>query len=105
MGANMQKMVKQIQKMQADVERVQQELVNDRVDATAGGGVVRAVFNGHQELVEIHIDPSVIDPDDVEMLQDLIIAACNEAIRKSKEEAEAKLAKVTGNISIPGLKL
>ncbi len=101
----MQKMMKQIQKMQAEIERIQLELGNDRVEGTAGGGAVRAVADGHQSFVEIHIDPAAVDPDDVEMLQDLVMAACNEAIRKSKQLAESKMAKVTGSISVPGLKL
>ncbi|MGB4337301.1 MAG: YbaB/EbfC family nucleoid-associated protein [Bacillota bacterium] len=105
MGGNMQKMMKQIQKMQAEIERIQLELGNDRVEGTAGGGAVRAVADGHQSFVEIHIDPAAVDPDDVEMLQDLVMAACNEAIRKSKQLAESKMAKVTGSISVPGLKL
>ena len=104
MGGNMQKMMKQFQKMQAEMERVQQELADDRVEGTAGGGVVRVVVNGHQEFVEIHIDPAAVDPDDVEMLEDLVLAACSEAVRKSKQVAESKMAKVTGNVSVPGLK-
>ncbi|HHY63132.1 MAG: YbaB/EbfC family nucleoid-associated protein [Bacillota bacterium] len=103
MGGNMKKMMKQVQKMQEDMERVQQELAEERIETTAGGGVVRAVVNGHQEVLEIHIDPAVVDPDDVDMLEDLVVAACNEALRKAKELAEQRLAKVTGNISIPGL--
>lgn len=105
MGGNMQKMMKQIQKMQAEMERVQQELADDRIEGTAGGGVVRVVVNGHQDFVEIHIDPAAVDPDDVEILEDLVLAACGEAVRKSKQAAEAKMSKATGNVSIPGLKL
>lgn len=105
MGGNMQKMMKQIQKMQADMERVQMELADDRIEGSAGGGVVTAVVDGHQNFVEIRVDRAVVDPDDIEMLQDLIMAACNEAVRKSKQMAESKMAKVTGNISVPGLKL
>ncbi|MDD2202664.1 MAG: YbaB/EbfC family nucleoid-associated protein [Firmicutes bacterium] len=103
MGGNMKKMMKQVQKMQADMERVQKELGEERIEATAGGGVVKAVVNGHQEMLEIHIDPATVDPDDVEMLEDLVVAACNEALRKARELAEQRLAKVTGNVSIPGL--
>ncbi|MFA7635590.1 MAG: YbaB/EbfC family nucleoid-associated protein [Bacillota bacterium] len=103
MGGNMKKMMKQVQKMQADMERVQKELGEERIEATAGGGVVKAVVSGHQEMLEICIDPSVVDPDDVEMLEDLVVAACNEALRKARDLAEQRLAKVTGNMSIPGL--
>ncbi|MCR4426614.1 MAG: YbaB/EbfC family nucleoid-associated protein [Firmicutes bacterium] len=104
MGGNFQKMMKQVQKMQADMVRIQEELGSKLVEATSGGGAVRVVANCHQELVEIHIDPAAVDPEDVDMLQDLILAACNEALRKARETAEAELAKVTGGISVPGLK-
>lgn len=103
MGGNMKKMMKQVQKMQADMERVQKELGEERVEATAGGGVVKAIVSGHQEMLEIHIDPAAVDPDDLEMLEDLVVAACNEALRKARDLAEQRLAKVTGNMSIPGL--
>ena len=103
MGGNMKKMMKQVQKMQADMEIVQKELGEERIEATAGGGVVKAVVSGHQEMLEIHIDPAAVDPDDVEMLEDLVVAACNEALRKARDLAEQRLAKVTGNVSIPGL--
>ncbi len=105
MGGNMQKMMKQIQKMQSEIERIQEELADDRIEGTAGGGVVRAVVNGHQEFVEIHIDASAVDPEDVEMLEDLVLAACSEAVRLSKQTAETKMSKVTGKMSIPGLRL
>ncbi|NPV54216.1 MAG: YbaB/EbfC family nucleoid-associated protein [Firmicutes bacterium] len=100
---NMGKMMKQIQKMQQDLEKVQEELKSKTVEATAGGGVVRVVANGHQEIVEISISPEAVDPDDVEMLEDLILAATNEALSKSNEMAASELGKVTGGLSLPGM--
>lgn len=105
MGGNMQKMMKQVQKMQAEVVRIQEELANRRVEASSGGGMVRAVATCQQELVEIHIDPKVVDPDDIEMLEDLVLAACREALRKAQEVASNELARVTGGLSIPGMGL
>lgn len=100
---NMSKMMKQVQKMQADMARVQEELGSKTVEATAGGGMVTVVANGRQEIVSITIDPEAVDPDDVEMLQDLVMAAVNEALRSSKEMATNEMAKVTGMLDIPGL--
>jgi DNA-binding YbaB/EbfC family protein len=100
---NMQKMMKQVQKMQAEVARVQEELKDKTVEASAGGGVVHVTVNGHQQVTEIHIDPAAVDPDDVEMLEDLLLAAVNEGLRKASEMAEAEMAKVTGSLKIPGL--
>lgn len=100
---NMQKMMKQVQKMQADMERVQQELGTMTVEATSGGGVVTVVANGHQEIMSVKIDPQVIDPEDAEMLEDLVLAATNEALRKAQELAQSEMAKVTGGLNIPGL--
>ncbi|OPZ64074.1 MAG: Nucleoid-associated protein [Firmicutes bacterium ADurb.Bin506] len=106
MGGNMQKtMMKQLQKMQADMERVQLELGEARVEGTSGGGAVRAVVDGHQNFIELHIDPAAVDADDIEMLQDMVMAACNDAVRKSRQMAEAKMARVTSTVSVPGLKL
>lgn len=100
---NMQKMMKQVQKMQADMARIQEELGTKEVEASAGGGVVKVKFNGHQELLSVTIDPSVVDPDDVDMLQDLVMAAFNEGLRQSQEMAQQAMAQVTGGIKIPGL--
>lgn len=100
---NFQKMIKQVQKMQAEMARIQEELAEKRVEGSAGGGVVKAVANGHQDLVSIEIKPEAVDPEDVEMLQDLVLAACNEAIRKSREVAQAEMARVTGGLNLPGL--
>ncbi len=103
MGMNMQKMMKQVQKMQAELKRVQEELANKTVEGTAGGGVVTVIANGHQEIQQIKIDPDVIDPDDVEMLEDLILAAVNDALRKAQELSAAEMQRVTGGLNIPGM--
>jgi len=100
---NMQKMMKQVQKMQADMAKTQEELGQQTVEASAGGGVVTVVVNGHQEVQKIKIDPAAIDPEDAEMLEDLVLAAVNEGLRKSQEMAQEAMAKVTGGLNIPGL--
>ncbi|MBE3588569.1 MAG: YbaB/EbfC family nucleoid-associated protein [Thermoanaerobacteraceae bacterium] len=103
MGPNMNKMMKQVQKMQAEMLRLQEELGNRTVEATAGGGVVRAVANGKQELVSLEIKPEAVDPEDVEMLQDLILTAVNSALNQSREMVAAEMGKLTGGLNIPGL--
>ena len=94
---------KMAQQMQADMARVEAELLELRVEGTAGGGAVKAVVTGKQELLSVTIDPGVVDPDDVEMLQDLVLAAVSEALNQAKATAEAKLGRVTGGLKIPGL--
>jgi len=101
MGFN--KMLKQMQKLQAEMVRLQEELGERTVDATAGGGVVRAVANGRQELVSIEIQPEAVDPDDIEMLQDLVLTAVNEALRKSRDMVAQEMGRLTGGLGIPGL--
>jgi len=101
--ANQQKMMRQMQKMQADMARVQDELGEMTVEATAGGGAIRCVMTCKQEMKEIVIDPELVDPEEIEMLQDLLVVAFNEACRLSQEKGAAEMAKVTGNIKIPGL--
>ncbi|MFZ5448663.1 MAG: YbaB/EbfC family nucleoid-associated protein [Thermodesulfobacteriota bacterium] len=96
-------MMKQAQKLQAKMMEMQAELGNRTVSAQAGGGMVEAVVNGRQELVSLRIDPEVVAPDDVEMLQDLIQAAVNEALNRSREMMAAEMAKLTGGMQIPGL--
>ncbi len=96
-------MMKQVQKMQAKMMEVQESLAEERVEGSAGGGMVKAIVNGKQELVEIQIDKEVVDPDDVEMLQDLIVAAVNQANKTAGELAQEKMAEVTGGLNIPGL--
>ena len=98
--ANLQRMAQQ---MQQEMLRVQSELEATQVDGSAGGGVVKAVVTGKQELVSITIDPDAVDPSDVDMLQDLIVAAVNDALRASRELAEEKMTAVTGGLRIPGM--
>jgi DNA-binding YbaB/EbfC family protein len=100
---DMGKMLKQVQKMQAEMARVQEELAAAKVEASAGGGVVRAVANGHGELISLTIDPAVVDPSDVPMLADLVLAAVNEAQRNARALAEDRMKAVTGGIQIPGV--
>ncbi|MFB5066893.1 MAG: YbaB/EbfC family nucleoid-associated protein [Candidatus Wallacebacter cryptica] len=100
---NMQKMLKQVQKMQADMAKTQEELKTKTVDATAGGGVITVTANGVQEIVAIKIAPDAVDPDDVEMLEDLVVAAVNEALRKAQDLAAQEMQKVTGGLNIPGM--
>ena len=102
---NMNNLARMAQQMQADVARVEQELRELTVEGTAGGGVVKAVVTGKQELVSLSIDPSVVDPDDVDMLQDLIVAAIGDAMAQVRKVSEEKLSRVTGGFSIPGLSL
>jgi nucleoid-associated protein EbfC len=96
-------MAKMAQQMQAEMARVQAELDALTIEGTAGGGAVTAVVNGHGELMSLAIDKDVVDPDDVEMLQDLVTAAVNDGIRRVKQTAEEKMARVTGGMRIPGL--
>ena len=98
--ANLQRMAQQ---MQQEMLRVQTELEASQIDGSAGGGVVKAVVTGKQELVSITIDPDAVDPSDVEMLQDLIVAAVNDALRASRQVAEEKIAAVTGGLRLPGM--
>lgn len=100
---DMSKMLKQAQKLQAEVARIQEELAAERVEATAGGGVVRAVANGHGELVSLAIDPAVVDPADVTLLADLVLAAVNEAQRNARSLAEDRMKSVAGGLQFPGL--
>jgi DNA-binding YbaB/EbfC family protein len=92
-----------VQKMQQEMARVQAELEVAQVDGSAGGGVVNATVTGKGEVVSITIDPSAVDPADVEMLQDLVVAAVNDALRASRDLAEEKMAAVTGGLKIPGM--
>lgn len=100
---NMGKMMKQVQKMQQDMAKLQEEIALRTVEATAGGGMVTVVANGKQEIQKVEIKPEAVDPEDVEMLQDLIIAAVNEAVRKSQDMVSSEMSKITGGLKIPGL--
>jgi len=95
---DLQKMMRQAQKMQADMQKVQQELEETEVSATAGGGVVSVTVNGAKKLKSIKISPEVVDADDVEMLEDLVLAAVNEAMDKADEMAKSEMGKVTGGL-------
>ena len=99
-GMNMN-MIKQAQKMQQDMMRLQQELQEKEYQAAAGGGVVSATVNGKHELKALVIDPEAVDPDDVEMLQDLIVAAVNEAMRSADNDASSSMQKLTGGLGLP----
>ena len=100
---NMQAMLRQAQKMQEDAQRVQEELEQTEYSATAGGGAVSATVNGKHDLTALTISPDVVDPDDAEMLADLVMAAINEAHRAAAKDAEAKMGAVTGGMNVPGL--
>lgn len=100
---NMQGMIRQAQKMQEDMAKIQAELEEREFSATAGGGAVQVVMTGKKELKAVTLQPEVVDPEDIEMLQDLIVAAVNEAIRTVEETTNDEMGKVTGGLSIPGL--
>jgi nucleoid-associated protein EbfC len=95
--------MKEAQKLQAQMEALQAEAAKKRVEATAGGGMVTVEANGKQEIVAIKIDPEVINRDDAQMLEDLVLAACNEALRKSREAMQAEMGKLTAGLKLPGL--
>jgi len=100
---DMRKMLKQAQQAQAQMTQMQDELANETVDASSGGGMVKVTMTGAQELVSIKIDPEAVDPDDIELLEDMILAAVNEASRASGELANAKMQSITGGLNLPGL--
>ena len=100
---NMGNMVKQAQKLQAKMLKMQDELAERTVEASVGGGMIKVVANGRQQIVSLNIEKEVVNPDDVEMLQDLILAAVNEALTKSQEMISSEMNKLTGGFSIPGL--
>ncbi|MCD6186984.1 MAG: YbaB/EbfC family nucleoid-associated protein [Desulfuromusa sp.] len=103
MAKGLGNIMKQAQQMQAKIARVQQELEDKEVEASAGGGMVTARANGKQQLLELKIEKDVVDPEDIEMLQDLVLAAVNEAIKKSQEMIQEEMSKVTGGMNIPGM--
>ncbi|HSE91660.1 MAG TPA: YbaB/EbfC family nucleoid-associated protein [Methylomirabilota bacterium] len=98
-------LMKEAQRLQQQMAAMQEEIGQRKVDATAGGGMVTVQANGKQEIVSIKIDPEVINKDDAQMLEDLVLAACNEALRKSRELVQQELGKLTGGLKIPGLGL
>lgn len=95
--------MKQAQKMQAKIARLQEEMASRSVEATAGGGMVTAVVSGKKELLSMRIERDVVDPEDIEMLQDLIVAAVNEGLRRAQEMVSEEMSKITGGLNIPGL--
>ena len=99
---NMNAMLKQVQKMQADMAKAQEELKNEVVEASAGGGMVTVNVSGDLEIMEIRIDPEAVDPEDVELLQDMVLAAVNEAVRAAQELAASKLNAATGGLGGAG---
>lgn len=102
-GANMNNLLKQAQKMQKQMEDMQKELEDKEFTVTVGGGAVTVVANGRKQIVDIKIKPEVVDPDDVEMLQDLILSACNEALRQAEESTASAMGKITGGMNLPGM--
>ena len=103
MTKGMAGILKQAQKMQAQLGRIQEEMAERTTEASSGGGMVTVFINGKQEILSVTIDPEVVNPEDVDMLQDLIVAAVNEAIRRSQEMVAEEMKKITGGLSIPGL--
>lgn len=102
-GMNMNNLMKQAQKFQQQMEDMQKELELKEFSATSGGGVVTATANGKRQIVSIKIKPEAVDPDDVEMLEDLILSACNQALNNAEEETANEMKKLTGGLNMPGL--
>lgn len=100
---NMGKLMKQAQQLQEKMNKLQEEMADKTVEATAGGGMVKAVANGKQQIVSISIEKEVVDPEDVEMLQDLIVAAVNEALTRAQSMVSEEMNKLTGGMNIPGM--
>lgn len=96
-------LMKEAQKLKAKVEELQQEMASKTIEASAGGGMVKVVMNGRQQLLSLRIEPEVVNPEDLEMLEDLIVAAVNEGIRRSQQLWAEELKKLTGGLPIPGL--
>ncbi len=102
MGLNYGDMMKQARIMQKQMEKVQEELKDMKFEASAGGGAVKVIVNGDQDVLEVKINKDVADPDDIEMLEDMVMVAVNDAIKQSKDEAKNKLSGLTGGLNIPG---
>ncbi len=100
---NMNSMIKQAQKMQKDMLKMQEEMEQTSYEATSGGGAVTVKMSGKKELLEIKLKPEVVDPDDIEMLEDLILVAVNDVMKKVDEESQAQMSRLTGGMNIPGL--
>ncbi|GAB1351415.1 MAG TPA: YbaB/EbfC family nucleoid-associated protein [Candidatus Rifleibacterium sp.] len=102
-GLNMQGLMRQAQKMQEKIQKAQDELKDKTIEATVGGGIIKVVFNGAQEMVKIEINKEAVDPDDVETLQDLVLSAVNAGLAKSKEMVQNEMGQITGGMNIPGM--
>lgn len=102
-GGNMNQMIKQAKKMQEQMAKMQEELQEKVLETSAGGGAISIKVNGKQEILEIKIKPDVVDPEDVEMLEDLILTVVNDGIKKSQEMVSGEMSKITGGFNIPGL--
>lgn len=102
-GMNMQNMMAQAQKMQMQMQKMQEEVEQREVEATAGGGAVKVIVTGAKKVKSIEIAPEVVDPDDIEMLQDIIIAAVNEGLQKAGEMMETEMSKITGGLGLGGM--
>ncbi|WP_216824912.1 MULTISPECIES: YbaB/EbfC family nucleoid-associated protein [unclassified Bacillus (in: firmicutes)] len=102
-GGNMQNMMKQMQKMQKKMAEAQEELGEKKIEGTAGGGMVTVVVTGHKEIIEVNIKPEVVDPDDIEMLQDLVLAATNDALKKADEMTNQTMGQFTKGLNLPGM--
>ena len=100
---NMQAMIRQAQKMQEDMEALQADLDSREYDVKAGGGMVEVKINGKKEILSIDIKPEIVDPDDIETLSDILVAAVNEAIKRVEDTNSAEMSKITGNMGMPGL--
>ena len=103
MAQNFGNIMKQAQKIQAKMARLQEEMESRTVEVTAGGGMVTAVVNGKYELVSLKVEKDIVDPEEIEMLQDLVVAAVNEGIRRAQEMVSSEMSKITGGLNIPGL--
>ncbi len=100
---NMANMMKQAQKLQSKMMKLQEEMAEKTVESASGGGMVKVVANGRQKIVSVSVEKEVVDPEDVDMLQDLILAAVNDALTKSQEMVSAEMSKLTGGMNIPGM--
>jgi DNA-binding YbaB/EbfC family protein len=103
MNPNYAKMMKQVQKMQEQMAKAQEELAQETVEASAGGGMVTVVVSGDLEVREVRIEKDAVDPDDVEMLQDLVLAAANEALRRAQQMVNEEMSRLTGGLQLPGI--
>ncbi len=103
MPGNMNQILKQAQKMQNDMQKMQEELESKEIETSVGGGAVTVKVNGKKEVIDIQIKPEVVDPDDIEMLQDLVLSAVNEALRSVDDMQSSQMNKLTGGMNIPGL--